>query len=71
MTTLLYRNGPHWLRRRSWRWRNSVAVMVSGIRGVVTLVAMLLIKLIFGVRVSEQAEREGLDISTHGERAYN
>ena len=24
-----------------------------------------------GLRVSEQEEREGLDIVTHGERAYN
>ncbi len=38
---------------------------------VVSLVALYVIKLLFGVRVSEQAEREGLDISTHGERAYN
>ena len=49
-------------------WAVGTSVVVSA---VVTLVAMLLIKLIFGVRVSEQAEREGLDISTHGERAYN
>ncbi|NLH82809.1 MAG: ammonium transporter [Phyllobacteriaceae bacterium] len=38
---------------------------------VVSLIALLIIKAIFGIRVTEQAEREGLDISTHGERAYN
>jgi Amt family ammonium transporter len=38
---------------------------------VVSLVALYAIKVLFGVRVSEQAEREGLDIATHGERAYN
>ena len=49
-------------------WAVGTSAILSG---VVTLVSMLLIKVIFGVRVSEQAEREGLDISTHGERAYN
>jgi len=49
-------------------WAVGTSVVVSG---VVSLVALIIIKAIFGVRVSEQAEREGLDISTHGERAYN
>ncbi|WP_307806905.1 sodium:proton antiporter [Naasia sp. SYSU D00057] len=43
LTTVLYRVGPSWLRERQWRWRNSVAVMVSGIRGVVTLIAVFLL----------------------------
>ncbi|MDP1940042.1 MAG: hypothetical protein Q8K54_05225, partial [Gallionella sp.] len=30
-----------------------------------------LVDLTIGLRVSEEAEREGLDTSTHGERAYN
>ncbi len=37
---------------------------------VVTAIIMLLAKLIFGLRVSEEAEREGLDITSHGESAY-
>lgn len=37
---------------------------------VVTIVAMLLIKLAIGLRVSEEEEREGLDITSHGETAY-
>lgn len=46
-----------------------VAVVWSG---VVALVAMLIVKALFGgAKVSEQAERDGLDLSTHGERAYN
>ncbi|TBW36328.1 ammonium transporter [Siculibacillus lacustris] len=49
-------------------WAVGTSVVVSG---VVSLVALLIIKAIFGIRVSEQAEREGLDISTHGERGYN
>jgi Amt family ammonium transporter len=36
-----------------------------------SLAVYLIIALIVGLRVSEQAEREGLDISEHGERAYN
>jgi Amt family ammonium transporter len=36
-----------------------------------SLVVYLIISLIVGLRVSPEAEREGLDISEHGERAYN
>jgi Amt family ammonium transporter len=37
---------------------------------VVTAVALLITKAVFGLRVSEDAEREGLDITSHGESAY-
>ena len=49
-------------------WGVATSVVLSA---VVSLVALIIIKAIFGIRVSEQAEREGLDIATHGERAYN
>jgi len=40
--------------------------------GVVALVAMLIVKAIFGgARVPESSESDGLDLSSHGERAYN
>jgi len=39
--------------------------------GVVALVLMLLIKYTIGVRASDEAEQEGLDLADHGERAYN
>jgi len=40
--------------------------------GVVALVAILIVKAVFGgARVSESAESDGLDLSSHGERAYN
>jgi Amt family ammonium transporter len=29
------------------------------------------VKAIIGLRVSEEQEREGLDITSHGERAYD
>jgi Amt family ammonium transporter len=38
---------------------------------VVAAVGFYLIKLVMGIRVSEEDEREGLDITAHGERAYD
>jgi ammonium transporter, Amt family len=38
---------------------------------IVSLIALYIVKLTLGLRVSEAQEREGLDISSHGERAYN
>jgi Amt family ammonium transporter len=39
--------------------------------GVVTAVVLFLVKMVVGLRVSEDDEREGLDIASHGETAYN
>ncbi|MDH5709262.1 MAG: ammonium transporter [Hylemonella sp.] len=39
--------------------------------GVVSVVAYKLVDLVVGLRVSEEDERQGLDISSHGETAYN
>jgi Amt family ammonium transporter len=39
--------------------------------GVVSAVALLITKMVFGLRVDLEAEREGLDITTHGEAAYD
>lgn len=38
--------------------------------GVVSLLAYRVVKAVFGLRVSAEAEREGLDITSHGESAY-
>ena len=38
--------------------------------GAVSIVAFGIAKLVFGLRVSEEEEREGLDITYHGETAY-
>ncbi len=38
---------------------------------VVSYIALLICKFTVGLRVDEQHEREGLDIGSHGERAYN
>ena len=39
--------------------------------GTVSAVLFYVIDKIFGLRPAEDAEREGLDLSEHGERAYN
>jgi Amt family ammonium transporter len=39
--------------------------------GVVSAVLFAALKVTVGLRPSEEAEREGLDLSEHGERAYN
>lgn len=38
--------------------------------GVVAFLAFKLVDMMIGLRVSDEAEREGLDISSHGESAY-
>jgi Amt family ammonium transporter len=38
--------------------------------GVVSFIAFKLIDIVIGLRVKEEEEREGLDISSHGETAY-
>jgi len=38
---------------------------------VVSVVAFKLVDILIGLRVSEEEEREGLDVASHGERAYN
>ena len=39
--------------------------------GVVSIVAFKIVDLLIGLRVSEEDERMGLDVSAHGEKAYN
>jgi len=39
--------------------------------GVVSFILFKLIDMVMGLRVSEESEREGLDTSSHGERAYS
>ncbi len=39
--------------------------------GVVAFVCYKIVDMMLGLRVSEEAEREGLDITAHGETAYN
>jgi Amt family ammonium transporter len=53
-------------------WVQFQAVITTVIwSGVVAYVAYKLVDMIVGLRVSEEEEREGLDISSHGETAYH
>ena len=38
--------------------------------GVTAFIAFKIADLVFGLRVSEEDERQGLDITSHGETAY-
>ena len=49
-------------------WGVGTAVIWSG---VVSLLAYKLVDKVIGLRVPEEAEREGLDITSHGESAYH
>ena len=51
----------------SQAWGVGTAVVWSG---VVSFVLFKLIDMFMGLRVPEEEEREGLDTTTHGERAY-
>ncbi|MGH8027846.1 MAG: ammonium transporter [Pseudoxanthomonas sp.] len=52
-------------------WIQAQGVLTTiALSGVVALLAFLIVKYTVGLRVSEEAEREGLDISSHGEAAY-
>jgi Amt family ammonium transporter len=37
----------------------------------VAFIAFKIVDLVIGLRVTEEEEREGLDISSHGETAYH
>lgn len=53
-------------------WTQAKAVGVTIVwSGVVSLIAYKVVDLVIGLRVSEEEEREGLDISSHGETAYH
>jgi Amt family ammonium transporter len=53
-------------------WIQAKAVFTTVIwSGVVSIIAFKLVDLTIGLRVSEEDEREGLDITSHGETAYS
>lgn len=52
-------------------WIQAKAVMVTVVwSGIVSYAAYFVVDKTMGLRVSEEAEREGLDITSHGETAY-
>jgi Amt family ammonium transporter len=53
-------------------WIQAKAVFITVVwSGVVSFIAYKVVDLTIGLRVSEEDEREGLDITSHGETAYN
>jgi len=53
-------------------WTQAKAVGLTVLwSGVVSVIAYKIVDLTVGLRVSEEEEREGLDISSHGESAYH
>ena len=53
-------------------WIQAQAVITTIVwSAVVSVIAYKLVDIVLGLRVSEEDEREGLDISAHGETAYN
>lgn len=53
-------------------WIQFQGVLTTAVwSAVVAFVAYKIVDLLVGLRVSEEEEREGLDISSHGETAYN
>jgi Amt family ammonium transporter len=53
-------------------WIQAKAVLTTIVwSGVVSIVAFKVVDLVIGLRVPEDEEREGLDISSHGETAYH
>ena len=53
-------------------WIQLKAVLITIVwSGVVSLIAYKLVDMTIGLRVSEEDEREGLDITSHGETAYH
>ena len=53
-----------------WIQLKAVALTVVW-SAVVAAIAYKIVDLTIGLRVAEDEEREGLDISSHGETAYN
>jgi Amt family ammonium transporter len=52
-------------------WIQTKAVLLVTVwTAIVALIAFYVVKLTVGLRVTEEQEREGLDINAHGERAY-
>jgi Amt family ammonium transporter len=52
-----------------WIQTKAVALVVVW-TAVVSLIGFYIVKAVLGLRVAEEHEREGLDITSHGERAY-
>jgi ammonium transporter, Amt family len=55
--------------KQLWIQTQAVGIIVVW-TAVVSLIGFFIVKAVLGLRVAEEHEREGLDITSHGERAY-
>ena len=55
--------------KQLWIQTQAVGIVVVW-TAVVSLIGFFIVKAVLGLRVAEEHEREGLDITSHGERAY-
>ena len=69
--------GRNWILGDDYSIASQLLIQAEGVvitivwSGVVAFIAYKIVDLIMGLRVSEESEREGLDITSHGETAYN
>ncbi|KIX18101.1 MULTISPECIES: ammonium transporter [Paracoccus] len=53
-------------------WNQTLGVIIAIVwSAVVSFIAIHIVKALIGLRVSDSDERQGLDVTTHGENAYN
>ncbi|MBF9233065.1 ammonium transporter [Microvirga alba] len=53
-------------------WTQFIAVVITiAWTGIGSAILFKIVDVIVGLRVTQEAEREGLDLASHGERAYN
>jgi Amt family ammonium transporter len=62
--------GSHGIGEQVWIQLKAVLLTIVW-SGVVSFVAYKIVDLLIGLRVPEEEEREGLDITSHGETAYH
>jgi Amt family ammonium transporter len=62
--------GEYDMAAQLWSQVKAVAITLLW-SGIVSAILFFAIDTIFGLRPTEEAEREGLDLAEHGERAYN
>ena len=61
---------PYSIASQVWIQAQAVGITII-VSGVVSLIAYKLVDVVIGLRVPEEEEREGLDITSHGESAYH
>jgi Amt family ammonium transporter len=61
---------PYSIAHQLWVQAEAVGVTIIW-SAVVAFVAFKVVDLVIGLRVTEEQEREGLDLTSHGERAYH